>query len=67
MKVKDRVKSHLSLWSGEIGTVSGIIKRENCKEGDFVHVVFAETDKHYGFQQSFNSKDLTIVNETIQN
>jgi hypothetical protein len=61
MKVKDKVKSRLSLWSGEIGTISGIIERENCKEGDWVHVIFPETDKHYAYQQSFNSKDLIVV------
>jgi hypothetical protein len=60
MKVKDKVKSRLS---GNIGTVSGIIKRENCKEGDWVHVIFPETDKHHGYQQSFNSKDLIIIDD----
>ena len=61
MKVKDKVKSHLSLWGSDIGTISGIIERENYKEGDWVHVIFPENDKHYGYQQSFNSKDLIVV------
>lgn len=61
MKVKDKVKSHLSLWNGDIGTVVGVIKRENCKEGDWIHVVFQETDKHHAYQQSFNRKDLIVV------
>jgi hypothetical protein len=59
----DKVKSHLSLWKGDIGTVSGIIKREDCKAGDLVHVIFPETDKHYAYQQSFNSKDLIVVEQ----
>ena len=61
IKIKDKVKSHLSLWKGTIGTVSSIIKRPECPQGDWVHVIFPETDKHCGFQQSFNSKDLIIV------
>ena len=64
MNIKDKVKSSLSLWSGDIGTISGIIKRENHKEGDWIHVVFPETDKHYAYQQSFNSRDLIIVERT---
>ena len=57
MKVKDKVKSSLSLWNGDIGIVSGIIpiwsiEKEDCKIGDYVHVIFHETDKHYGYQQS---------------
>lgn len=61
MKIKDKVKSRLSLWSGDIGTVSGIVKREGCESGDWIHVIFPESKKHYGYQQSFNSKDLTIL------
>lgn len=61
MKVGDKVKSRLSLWSGDIGTILGIIERDNCKEGDWIHVLFPETDKHYRYQQSFNSRDLIIV------
>lgn len=61
MKIKDKVKSHLSLWRGDIGTITSIIKKENCKECDLVHVIFPETDKHYAYQQSFNSKDLILV------
>jgi hypothetical protein len=57
MKVKDKVKTHLSLWKGEIGTIKGMIE----KTEHWVHVIFPETDKHYAFQQSFNSKDLIIV------
>ena len=67
MKVKDKVKTRLSLWSGDIGEVLGIIERENCKKGDLVHVVFPETDKHYAYQQSFNRKDLIIVKSDSQN
>ena len=61
IKIKDKVKSYLSLWSGDIGTVSGVLERDSCKEGDWIHVIFPETDKHYSYQQSFNSKDLIIV------
>jgi hypothetical protein len=61
IKVKDKVKTRLSMWRGDIGTVSGIIDRENYKYGDLVHVIFPETDKHYGYQQSFDSKDLIVV------
>lgn len=60
MNIQDKVKSRLSLWS-DIGTISGIIKRDNCKEGELVHVIFPETDKHYAYQQSFNSIDLILV------
>jgi hypothetical protein len=45
---------------GEIGTITGMIKIEDKAE-HWVHVIFPETDKHYAFQQSFNSKDLIIV------
>jgi hypothetical protein len=65
MKVKNKVKSRLSLWSGDLGTISGIIEREGCEQGNWVHVIFAETDKHYAYQQSFNSRDLIIVDEAI--
>ena len=66
MKVNDKVKSRLSLWKNDIGTISSIIpiwsiNKENCKEGELIHVIFPETDKHYGYQQSFNSKDLIII------
>jgi NADH:ubiquinone oxidoreductase subunit E len=60
MKVKDKVKTHLSLCKGEIGTVTGMIEIQDKAE-HWVHVIFPETDKHYAFQQSFNSKDLIIV------
>lgn len=65
MKINDKVKSHLSLWKDTLGTVSGIIERPESTEGDLVHVIFPETDKHYGFQQSFNSKDLVIVGKVF--
>jgi len=65
VKVKDKVESHLSLWRDTLGTVSGIIERPECPQGDWVHVIFPETDKHYVFQQSFNSKDLIIVKEEV--
>jgi hypothetical protein len=61
MKVKDKVKTHLSLWKGEIGTITGMIEIQDKKAEHLVHVIFPETDKHYAFQQSFNSKDLIIV------
>jgi hypothetical protein len=59
MKVKDKVKT-LKPMEGEIGTITGMIKIEDKAE-HWVHVIFPETDKHYAFQQSFNSKDLIIV------
>lgn len=62
-KLKDKVKSHLSLWSGDIGYISGIVERENCKEGNLIHVIFPENDKHHSYQQSFNEKDLIHVKE----
>ena len=49
MKTKDKVKSRLSLWSGD------------KKIGEHIHVMFPETDKHYAYQQSFNGKDLIVV------
>ena len=58
MKIGDKVRSRLSLWRGDIGVVSGIIKRENYNGGDWVHVIFPENDKHYAYRQSFNSVDL---------
>lgn len=66
MKDKDKVKSRLSLWKGDIGEISGIrtiwsIDEPNKKVGEHVHVIFPETDKHYAYQQSFNSKDLIVV------
>ena len=66
MKVKDKVKSRLSLWSGDVGEISGIIPIWSLdgldkKVGEHIHVVFPETDKHYGYQQSFNSKDLIVI------
>jgi len=61
MKVGDKVKSHLSLWQDVPGSISGIIERPECPEGDLVHVIFPETEKHYAFQQSFDSKYLTIT------
>ena len=67
MKIGDKVKSSLSLWSNSIGEVFGIIESPRCPQGDWVHVVFPETDEHYAFQQSFNSFDLIIVNEKTNN
>lgn len=64
MNTGDKVKSSLSLWKGDIGTISGIIKRENNTQGDLVHVIFPETDHHYGYQQSFSSKDLIILTKS---
>lgn len=66
MKLKDKVKSRLSLWTGDIGEISGIVpiwslEEPDKKIGDYVNVVFPETDKHYGYRQSFNSKDLIVV------
>lgn len=62
MKIGDNVKSNLSLWNDALGTISGIIERKDNPLGDWVHVIFPETDKHDSFQQSFNAKDLIIVN-----
>ena len=66
MKLNDKVKSRLSLWSGDVGVISGIVPiwsldEPDKKIGDYIHVVFPETDKHYAYQQSFNSKDLIVV------
>lgn len=52
LKIGDKVSSHLSLWKGEIGTISEIISDE-C-----VHVIFIENETHYGYQQTFDIKDL---------
>lgn len=65
VKLKDKVKSRLSLWSNDIGVVSGIIpiyKLDSAIQiGEHVHVIFPETDKHEAYQQSFNSRNLIIV------
>ena len=61
MKLNDKVRINLSLWKGNIGTVSGIIERENCKDGDLVHVIFPETKINYAYQHSFNSVDLIVI------
>ena len=66
MKVKDKVKSRLSLWSGDIGEVVAIHPVWDFENSDkqidtYVHVVFPETDKHYAYRQSFYSKDLIVV------
>lgn len=66
MKIKDKVKSRLSLWSGDIGEITGImpiwsLDEPNKQVDNYVHVVFPETDKHHGYQQSFYSKDLVVV------
>lgn len=67
VKLKDKVKSKLSLWSADVGIVSGIIPiyklDSDIQIGEYVHVIFPETDKHEAYQQSFNSKDLIIVKE----
>jgi hypothetical protein len=63
IKINDKVRSHLSLWKDTLGTVSGIIEIKDGSQGNWVHVIFPETDKHHGFQQSFYSKDLIIVDE----
>lgn len=62
MKIKDKVKSHLSLWNNAEGFINGIIERPGDKRGDLVHVVFPETEKYHAFQQSFDSKDLILIN-----
>lgn len=61
MKVGDTVRSPKSLWAGDIGTISGIIEREKDPYGDLVHVIFPENDKHHAYQQSIDSKDLTVL------
>lgn len=54
--VGDTVKSPRSLWYGDIGTISGIVD-------NLIHVIFPETDKHYGYQQTFvDGKGLIKVN-----
>ena len=69
MKLKDIVKSRLSLWSGDVGIVSGIIPiyklDSDIQIGEYVHVIFPETDKHEAYQQSFNSRNLIIVEENV--
>lgn len=66
INIGDRVKSNLSLWKDDVGIVSNIIpiwsiNEENIKIGDYVYVIFPETDKHYSYQQSFNSKELIKI------
>ncbi len=66
MQLGDKVKSNLSLWKDDLGTVIGIIPiwsltEEDEKIGEHVHVLFPETDKHEAYQQSFNSSSLIIV------
>lgn len=53
MKVGDKVSSPLSLWSGDVGTITGIV-------GNLVHVHFPENEKHYGYQQTFYKENLVI-------
>ena len=70
MKIKDKVKSRLSLWKDDVGEISGIVPiwsldEPDKKVGDYVHVIFPETDKHYAYKQSFNSKDLIVVESVI--
>lgn len=70
MKLKDKVKSRLSVWSGDIGEISGIVPiwsldEPNKKVGEHIHVIFPETDKHYAYQQSFNSEDLIVVESVV--
>lgn len=70
MKVNDKVKSRLSLWSCDIGKISGIVpifslEEPDKKVGEYIHVIFPETDKHYTYQQSFNSKDLIVVESVV--
>ena len=70
MKLKDKVTSHRSLWPGDKGIITGIIPiysidDENSIEGNLVHVLFPENNVHESYQQSFNSKDLFVVEEFI--
>lgn len=60
MKIGDKVRSSFSLWSNDTGTIIGIIDIED-KDYKWVHVLFPETDKHYAYQQSFCSNNLSIV------
>lgn len=55
-KLGDSVKSPNSLWSNDIGTVSGVISN------DIIHVIFSENDKHHAYQQTFNHNQLFKVN-----
>lgn len=61
MKINDKVRSHFSLWKGDVGTIIGIIKDDKDEKNDWVHVIFPETEKHYAYQQSFYCRDLIIV------
>lgn len=57
LKIGDKVNSSKSLWSNEIGTVSGVVEMNDGKDL-LIHVIFPETEKHYAYQQSFYEKDL---------
>ena len=62
MKIGDKVRSSFALWQDCDGTVSGIVKREDGDiNHDWIHVIFPETDKHYGFHQSFYRINLRVV------
>lgn len=53
MKIGDKVSSPRSLWSGDIGTITGMID-------NLVHVLFPENEKHYAYQQTFYKENLVI-------
>lgn len=38
MKIKDKVKSRLSLWSGDIGEISGIVHQQSFNGKDLIVV-----------------------------
>lgn len=56
-KIGDKVSSHKSLWSNDIGTISGVVEMNEGKNL-LIHVLFPENEKHYAYQQSFYEKDL---------
>ena len=61
MTVGDKVSSPRSLWSGDIGTIVGIVG-----DYDYIHVIFPENDKHYAYQQTFYSKNNLIIQKHKQ-
>lgn len=54
MREGDKVKSSLSLWSGDIGIVWSYVS------DDLIWVIFPETDRHESYQQSFTKNQLIL-------
>jgi len=63
LKSNDKVKSHLSLWKGDIGTVWGIVEVDDGEKDDMIWVIFPETEKHTAYRQLIDSRYLTVVTE----